>query len=66
METQPGWGDSIPKKLRNGDWNYAVFKADGTRPDGINQAQCLACHKPPTKDSYAFSPKALKEKARGG
>lgn len=66
METQPDWGDSIPKNLRNGDWNYAVFKADGTRRDGINQAQCLACHKPLTADSYVFSLKALKEKARGG
>ncbi len=64
METQPGWGDAIPARLRNADWNYAVFTADRKRRDGINQAQCLACHKPLTEDSYVFSLKALQTKAQ--
>ncbi len=64
MEIQAGWGADIPERLRNGDWNYAVFKADGSRRDGVNQAQCLACHKPLTEDSYVFSLEALRTKAR--
>src|SRR4051794_5793979 len=25
METRPGWGESVPVLLRNGDWDYALF-----------------------------------------
>lgn len=64
MEMQAGWGAEIPDRLRNGDWNYAVFKADRTRRDDVNQAQCLACHKPLTEDSYVFSLQALKKQAQ--
>lgn len=63
MEMQAGWGEDIPEMLRNGDWNYAVFSADKTLKTDVNQAKCLACHKPLTEDSYVFSIKALKEKA---
>lgn len=48
------WGKNIPDLLRNGDWNYAVYNADGTNRGG-NQAACLACHKPLPKDSYLFT-----------
>jgi cytochrome c553 len=64
METQPGWGDDFPDLLRNGDWNYAVFTLDKKVRDGVNQGECLACHKPLDKDSYSFTLKALQAKAR--
>ena len=63
MEKQSGWGKDFPEILQNGDWNYAVFKADKTRIGSINQATCLACHKPLAKDSYVFSLQQLKEVA---
>ena len=47
-----GWGDTVPALLRNGDWDYALFAADGSRRDGLNQAPCLACHKPLAADSF--------------
>ena len=61
MEKQPGWGKDFSEILRNGDWNYAVFKADKTRIGSVNQTTCLACHKPLAKDSYVFSLKQLTE-----
>ena len=64
METQPGWGDTIPEILRNGDWNYAVFTAGKALKTDVNQARCLACHKPLTDDSYVFSIDQLRDKAR--
>lgn len=63
METQPGWGNDIPAMLRNGDWNYAVFAGDGAVRTGVNQAKCLACHKPLTNVSYLFTLKELTAKA---
>jgi cytochrome c553 len=64
METESGWGNDFPDMLRNADWNYAVFTADKKQRPGVNQAECLACHKPLTKDSYLFSINALQAKAK--
>jgi cytochrome c553 len=58
MATGAGWGKDIPELLRNGNWNYAVFTLDKKqRP--INQAECLACHKPLEGVSYMFTLKEL-------
>jgi cytochrome c553 len=63
MERGPGWGQDIPEILRNADWNYAVFGADKKPRAGVNQAECLACHKPLDKASYTFSWNQLTAKA---
>lgn len=55
MGRQAGWGNDIPEILRNEDWNYAVFTAEKKPRPGVNQAECLACHKPLDKASYTFS-----------
>lgn len=60
MEKQPGWGDAAPEILRNGDWRYAVFTADGAHRSGLNEGPCLACHKPLAKDDYLFTLAELK------
>jgi cytochrome c553 len=65
MESRAGWGDDIPALLKNGNWDYATFKASGERNDGLNQALCMACHKPAAADSYVFSIKELKAAASG-
>ncbi|MGF1476674.1 MAG: cytochrome P460 family protein [Geminicoccaceae bacterium] len=59
MEKQEGWGQMIPERLRNGDWNYAVFAPDGSHNE-VNHASCLACHKPLTDTDYSFTYSALK------
>jgi cytochrome c553 len=54
MARDAGWGNGIPEMLRNEDWNYAAFTTAGqARP--INQAECLACHKPLDKASFMFT-----------
>ena len=55
MQTGEGWGGAFPEILRNGDWHYAVFTKDMERKTDVNQALCLACHKPLKEDSYLFS-----------
>ncbi len=54
MAREAGWGKDIPEMLRNEEWNYAAFStAKQLRP--VNQAECLACHKPLTTTSYTFT-----------
>jgi cytochrome c553 len=59
MEREARWGDDIPELLRNENWNYAIFTADKRYQQGVNQAECLACHKPLSDMSYAFTLKQL-------
>ena len=59
MERQAGWGNDFPEMLRNENWNYAVFTADKKQRAGVNQAECLGCHKPLDKVSYTFTLKEL-------
>jgi cytochrome c553 len=54
MAREAGWGKDIPDMLRNEDWNYAAF-ATTKQPRPVNQAECLACHKPLDKVSYTFT-----------
>jgi hypothetical protein len=49
--------------LRNEDWNYAAFQTT-KQPRPINQAECLACHKPLDKVSFTFTLDQLTAAAR--
>ncbi len=55
MEARAGWGEDVPALLRNGNWHYGLFTADGTPRLGQNQPRCLACHKPQAANSYVFT-----------
>jgi cytochrome c553 len=59
MATGKDWGKDFPEMLRNGDWNYAVFTPEKQHRAGVNQAECLGCHKPLDKESYLFTLKEL-------
>jgi cytochrome c553 len=59
MEREAGWGDEIPELLRNQNWNYAIFTTAEQHQQGVNQAECLACHKPLSDVSYTFTLKQL-------
>ena len=61
MARGAGWGNDIPEMLRNEEWNYAIFTTDKQHRPGVNQAECLACHKPLDKTSYTFTLKQLAE-----
>jgi cytochrome c553 len=55
MARDAGWGKDIPDILRNDNWNYAVFTVAKQPRPGVNQAECLACHKPLDKTSFVFT-----------
>lgn len=59
MARDAGWGKDIPDMLRNEEWNYAVFTTAKQHRPGVNQAECLGCHKPLDKTSYTFTIKEL-------
>jgi cytochrome c553 len=59
MASGAGWGNEIPEMLRNANWNYAVFTLDKKARPGVNQAECLACHKPLDSVSYTFTLKEI-------
>lgn len=63
MARDAGWGRDIPDMLRNEDWNYAVYTAAKQPRPGINQAECLACHKPLDQSSFTFTLDPLKTAA---
>jgi cytochrome c553 len=60
MAREANWGTDFPELLRNENWNYALLSKDlKPHPVPVNQAECLACHKPEAKSSYLFTYKGL-------
>jgi hypothetical protein len=44
MEKRMGWGAEYPADMRNGEWEYRAFKADGTVNDKADLKPCFTCH----------------------
>jgi len=59
MEREAGWGNNIPELLRNENWNYAIFTTGKQYQQDVNQAECLACHKPLSDVSFTFTLRQL-------
>ena len=36
MEKRTGWGVDCPDDIRNGEWEYALFRPDGARNEQAN------------------------------
>lgn len=64
MEKRAGWGAEYPESLRNGEWEYQVFKPDKTPNAGANLTTCFNCHKPLDKQDFVFSYDKLKAAAK--
>jgi cytochrome c553 len=64
MEARAGWGKDIPELLRNTNWSYGVFGPDKAPRTEINQAVCLACHKPKAATSFVFGIKEIQTAAK--
>ena len=60
MEKKAGYGTEYPPELRNGDWEYAVFNAEGKLNDKANYKACFECHKPHAKQDYVISLAAVR------
>ena len=58
MEKQAGWGSDYPSDWpRNGEWEYAVFTADG-QPNpkaNANNKACFTCHLPHANQDFVIS-----------
>jgi plastocyanin len=53
MQKRPGAGAAYPENLRNGDWEFAAFTADGKfNPQAPAKEVCMACHKPHERLDY--------------
>ena len=55
MEKRAGWGTEYPDNVRNGEWEYRAFKADGTPNTGANLTACFNCHKPLDKQDFVYT-----------
>jgi hypothetical protein len=55
MEKQFGWGQGQPPDMRNGDWDYAAFKADGTLNPETKTDGCFACHNNRPAHDFTFT-----------
>ena len=64
MAAQAGWGATVPALLRNGNWDFALFDAAHVRNERLNQAPCLACHRPRAANSFVFTLPALRARAQ--
>jgi hypothetical protein len=59
MEKRDGWGADYPASKRNGNWEYAAFKIDGTRHGKIKTGGCFGCHMRKKCADFVFSMKEL-------
>lgn len=55
MEKRTGWGTDYADDIRNGEWEYAVFGADGKFNDKANYKACFQCHKPHDQMDFVIS-----------
>ncbi len=59
MEKREGWGAEYPADLRNGEWEYSAFTADGKFNDKANYKACFQCHKPHDQIDFVISYPAM-------
>lgn len=57
MEKRKGWGAEYPSDMRNGEWEFASFNADGKPNEKGNASikNCFMCHKPHEKQDFVIS-----------
>ena len=59
MQREKGFGEGQPAGIRNGNWEFAAFKPDGSAA-GKDLNSCRACHAPLTTLNHVFSYDHLK------
>ena len=55
MEKRAGWGTEYAEDIRNGEWEYARFRGDGSRDPQANIKGCFECHKPESHRDFVFT-----------
>ncbi len=62
MEKRTGWGGEYAADIRNGEWEYARFLADGKRFENPDMKACFECHKRLEGVDFLFSTDRVKAK----
>ncbi|MGW9018522.1 cytochrome P460 family protein [Priestia megaterium] len=52
MEKRDGWGAQYPSDMRNGEWEYNAFTADGAVAYEEDIGRCFTCHANQERDDY--------------
>jgi len=55
QEKGASWGAEYPADVRNGEWEYAWFLADGRRKSDAKLDGCFTCHKGVAEQDYNFT-----------
>jgi len=54
-EKRTGSGAEYPPEMRNGEWEFQVFKADKKPNNNANLTACLQCHKSQMSKDFLFT-----------
>ena len=54
-EKRTGWGAEYPSEMRNGEWEFQVFKADAKPNNNANRTACFQCHKSQMSKDFLFT-----------
>jgi hypothetical protein len=60
MEKRTGWGAAYPLEIRNGEWEFQEFTADGKPNDKVNLLACFQCHKSQAHKDFLFTFDSIK------
>jgi len=55
MEQRSGWGTEYPPDIRNGEWEFQEFTADGKPNDKVNLLTCMQCHRSQANRDFLFT-----------
>jgi hypothetical protein len=55
QEKREGWGAEYPPEVRNGEWEYGRFLADGSVTPDAKFEGCFECHKGVEAQDFNFS-----------
>lgn len=56
QEKRKGWGEAIAPNLRNGDWDYAAFTAEGKVNEQVKTMDgCFTCHLSRSDRDFTFT-----------
>jgi cytochrome P460 len=55
MEKRTGWGAAYPSEIRNGEWEFQEFTADGKPNDKVNLLACFQCHRSQAHKDFLFT-----------
>lgn len=54
-EKRPGIGAEYDEDMRIGDWEFGVFRPDGSHWPDVDFVECRECHRKASRTDYTFS-----------